>query len=75
MILVAATKALDRMLLWNQYVVPQWGFGKLRTARWNRFDRPDALPKYGISAFPAVWWRDVDKASNTGGTRRTQQGT
>lgn len=72
--LVAATKALDRILLWNNYVVPQWGYGKLRTARWNRFSRPDPLPKYGISAFPAIWWWGVDKTSKTGGKRQTQQG-
>ena len=29
--LVAATKALDRVLLWNNYVVPQWTYGKVRT--------------------------------------------
>ena len=67
--LVAAARALDRILLWNQYVVPQWGYGKLRTARWNRFSRPDPLPKYGISAFPTVWWWDADKAAKTGGKR------
>ena len=27
--LVAATKALDRVLLWNHYVVPQWTYGKV----------------------------------------------
>ena len=50
--LVAATKALDRVLLWNHYVVPQWTYGKVRTARWDRFGRPDPLPKYGASGFP-----------------------
>lgn len=67
--LVAAVRALDRILLWNQYVIPQWGYAKLRTARWNRFSRPDPLPKYGMSAFPAVWWWDADKAGRTGGKR------
>ena len=57
--LVAATKALDRVLLWNHYVVPQWTYGKERTARWDRFGRPDALPKYGVSAFPTIWWWDA----------------
>ncbi len=56
--LVAATKALDRVLLWNHYVVPQWTYGKVRTARWDRFGHPDPLPKYGLSAFPTVWWWD-----------------
>ena len=64
--LVAATKALDRILLWNHYVVPQWIYGKARSARWDRFGRPDPLPKYGMSAFPAIWWWDADKAARTG---------
>jgi microcin C transport system substrate-binding protein len=63
--LVAATKALDRVLLWNHYVVPQWTYGKERTARWDRFGRPDELPKYGASAFPTLWWWDADKAAKT----------
>ena len=55
--LVAASKALDRVLLWNHYVVPQWNFSKVRTARWDRFDRPRRMPKYGQAAFPSLWWR------------------
>jgi microcin C transport system substrate-binding protein len=61
--LVAATRALDRVLLWNDYVVPQWTYGKQRTARWDRFSRPPAMPKYGLSAFPNIWWWDADKAA------------
>jgi microcin C transport system substrate-binding protein len=64
--LVAATKALDRVLLWNHYVVPQWTYGKERSARWDRFGRPEPLPKYGRSAFPTLWWWDADKAAKTG---------
>jgi microcin C transport system substrate-binding protein len=64
--LVAATKALDRVLLWNHYVVPQWTYGKVRSARWDRFSRPDPLPKYGAAAFPDLWWWDADKAAKTG---------
>ena len=45
--LVAATKALDRVLLWNFYVVPQWTYGKVRSARWDRFGRPDACRNTG----------------------------
>jgi len=65
--LVAATKALDRVLLWNHYVVPQWTYGKLRTARWDRFSHPEVLPKYGVGAFPTIWWWDAAKAAKTGG--------
>ncbi len=61
--LVAATKALDRVLLWNFYVVPQWTYQFTRTARWDRFSRPQIMPKYGRSGFPTVWWWDADKAA------------
>jgi microcin C transport system substrate-binding protein len=64
--LVAATKALDRVLLWNNYVVPQWTYGKVRTARWDRFGRPKVLPKYAASGFPTVWWWDAEKAAKVG---------
>ncbi len=63
--LVAAAKALDRVLLWNNYVVPQWSYNKVRTARWDRFSHHDPLPKYGMSAFPNLWWWDADKAAKT----------
>ena len=64
--LVAATKALDRVLLWNHYVVPQFTYDQVRTARWDRFGRPEKLPTYGMSAFPTIWWWDEAKASKTG---------
>jgi microcin C transport system substrate-binding protein len=61
--LVAATQALDRVLLWNFYVVPQWTYPFVRTARWDRFGRPETMPKYGRSAFPTIWWWDKEKAA------------
>ena len=64
--LVAATKALDRVLLWNHFVVPQWNYPKVRTARWDRFGRPSELPKYGLSGFPSLWWFDADRAARNG---------
>jgi microcin C transport system substrate-binding protein len=64
--LTAATRALDRILLWNHYVVPQWAYNKLRTARWDRFGHPKAMPKYGIAAFPTLWWWDKDKVAKAG---------
>ncbi|MBN8969303.1 MAG: ABC transporter substrate-binding protein [Rhizobiales bacterium] len=64
--LVAATRALDRVLLWHNFVVPQWNYPKVRTARWDRFGRPAQMPKYGLSAFPSIWWFDKDKANKIG---------
>jgi microcin C transport system substrate-binding protein len=64
--LVAATHALDRVLLWNHYVVPLFTLDKERTARWDRFSRPEVMPQYGAAAFPAIWWWDAAKAAKTG---------
>lgn len=64
--LVAASKALDRVLLWNHYVVPQWTYGKQRSARWDRFGHPEKLPEYAASAFPTIWWWDAERAAKTG---------
>ncbi len=67
--LVAATKALDRVLLAHDYVVPQWTSLKSRTARWDRYSHPETMPRYGGSAFPTVWWYDEAKAAKTGAPR------
>jgi microcin C transport system substrate-binding protein len=64
--LVAAVRALDRVLLWNHYVVPQWSYSKLRVAHWDRFGHSEPLPKYGISGFPSLWWWDPVKAIRVG---------
>jgi microcin C transport system substrate-binding protein len=64
--LVAATKALDRVLLWNFYVVPQFTSGTVRYARWDRFSHAEPLPKFGISGLPTLWWWDADKAAKIG---------
>jgi microcin C transport system substrate-binding protein len=64
--LVAATRAMDRVLLWNHYVVPQFTHNMQRTARWDRFSRPETLPQYGAAAFPTIWWWDAQKAAATG---------
>jgi microcin C transport system substrate-binding protein len=68
--LTAATRALDRVLLWNHYVVPQWNYPKARTARWDRFGRPEQLPEFGQAAFPAIWWWDATRAAKIPSPRR-----
>lgn len=59
--LVTACKALDRVLIWHHFVVPMWYIGYERTARWDRFGRPEQLPAYN-DGFPSIWWWDEDKA-------------
>lgn len=63
--LVAATRALDRVLLWNFYVVPQFSYPFSRYARWDRFSHAE-LPKYARSGLPSLWWYDADKAAKIG---------
>ncbi|MFG1394223.1 extracellular solute-binding protein [Xanthobacter agilis] len=63
--LVAATHALDRVLLWNEYVIPAWTLNYTRTARWDRFSHPANLPAYSF-AFPDIWWFDAEKAAKIG---------
>jgi microcin C transport system substrate-binding protein len=64
--LVAATKALDRVLLHHNFVVPQFTYGKVRTARWDRYGRPVKMPQYGNAAFPTIWWWDAARAAKAG---------
>ncbi|QKV20666.1 ABC transporter substrate-binding protein [Oricola thermophila] len=60
--LVAATRALDRVLMANQYVIPSYTSRNARIAYWDKFGRPEPLPEYSIG-FPTVWWYDADKAA------------
>jgi len=53
--LVAATRALDRVLLWGFYLVPQWHLPEIWAAYWNKFGIPDEQPAYaGIDI--ESWW-------------------
>jgi microcin C transport system substrate-binding protein len=63
--LVATSRALDRVLLWNFYVVPQFTYGFSRYARWDRFSHAE-LPKYARSGLPSLWWYDAEKAARNG---------
>lgn len=60
--LKATNRALDRVLLWQHYVIPQFYNDAFRIAYWNRFDRPGTLPRYG-TGFPTTWWLDAEKDS------------
>lgn len=58
--LVAATHALDRVLLWNFYVVPQYHRAVVWLAYWNKFGIPAKQPSYrGVDT--DSWWIDLDK--------------
>lgn len=46
--LVAAARALDRILMWNRYMLPLYHDPGQRLARWTRIGRPDTVPVYGL---------------------------
>ncbi len=67
---IAATRALDRVLLWNRYVVLQWHRPSEWIAYWNTFGRPAKLPSQS-PGWLQTWWYDAD-AGKTPGVQRVQ---
>ena len=69
--LINVTRALDRVLLWSHFVVPNWHSNTAYVAYWNRFARPAKAAKYAPVAFD-TWWIDEakDKALQSGGDKK-----
>ncbi|MBO0905754.1 extracellular solute-binding protein [Jiella sonneratiae] len=53
--LVAATHALDRVMLWEYYVVPQWYKAETWLAYWDKFGMTGRHPAYS-TVDPFAWW-------------------
>ncbi len=62
--LIAACRALDRVLLANHYVVPQWYSPHERLAYWRGLAHETPKPLNNLS-FPHLWWRDGPHPSDT----------
>lgn len=58
--LLTLGKALDRVLQWNYYIIPQWHLSKYRVAMWDKFERPDVMPKYDLGQ--DTWWVSQEKS-------------
>ena len=69
--LIVTTRALDRVLLWNHYVIPQWHISAYRTLYWDIFDKPSVRPKYSLGT--NTWWVDADKASTIDQRKKSLQ--
>lgn len=65
--LITAAHALDRVLLWGWYVVPQWHVQELHVAYWNRFGHPSQPVRTGLDF--AAWWVDPALAAATDAAR------
>jgi microcin C transport system substrate-binding protein len=59
--LVAHARALDRVLLFGYYVIPQWHLRTQRILYWDKFSRPAVTPRSGTSI--DYWWFDKSKAA------------
>ncbi|MDJ0684043.1 MAG: extracellular solute-binding protein [Alphaproteobacteria bacterium] len=57
--LITRTRALDRVLLWNHFLVPMYHGETDRLAFWNRFGMPETIPKSGVVT--GAWWIDPEK--------------
>ncbi len=66
--LVTRTRALDRVLLWHWYMIPQWHFSAFRIAYWDVFGMPKTNPKYGLP-IDDTWWIDEAKLKAMQGKR------
>lgn len=53
--LVNHVRALDRILLWNHYVIPMWHYNKWRVAYWSKLERPDPLSDIS-PLISQTWW-------------------
>ena len=65
--LITITKALDRVLLWNYYVIPQWHISSYRVLYWDFFDQPTIKPKYSLGF--DTWWINQNKYSQIQASR------
>lgn len=60
--LTTAARALDRVIMWDYYFVPNWYKGSHSIAYWNQFSRPEVKPRYDRGVID-LWWYDADKAA------------
>lgn len=62
--LITKTRALDRILLWNHYVIPMWHYPKWRIAYWDKITRPDTLSHIS-PLITTTWWATQAEGEET----------
>ncbi|WP_413727979.1 extracellular solute-binding protein [Sodalis sp. RH19] len=61
-------RALDRVLTWNYFMIPQWFSHQTRLAYWDKFAMPAVKPTYALGF--DTWWYDVNRAARLPAERR-----
>ena len=67
--LITISRVLDRVLLWNYYVIPQWHISAYRVLYWDMFDQPKQKPKYSLGF--DTWWVNQNKFNFINSQRST----
>lgn len=57
--LIAHAKALDRVLQFGYYVIPNWHIKTFRVAYWDHLGHPKVSPRYDVGT--STWWAKPDK--------------
>ncbi len=57
--LVTRVRALDRVLQWGHWVIPNWHIASDRLAYWDKFGHPKVTPAQGVQI--DAWWVDPAK--------------
>ena len=70
--LILYSRILDRILLFNYYLIPQFHIDHYRVAYWNKFSRPSVGPKYDLGF--DFWWYDQNKDNNLKKPRIEEEG-
>jgi len=61
--MVTAGRALDRILLWNFFMIPGDHPPGFRSVYWDRFDSPPAYPERRYPSYHLHWWFDAEKSA------------
>ncbi|TCZ60935.1 extracellular solute-binding protein [Roseicella aquatilis] len=69
--LLARTHALDRVLLWHDFMIPNWHSSVFRLAWWDKLGRPPRNPRYALAI--DSWWIDPARAGAMEQARREAQ--
>ncbi|XKE47340.1 extracellular solute-binding protein [Halomonas organivorans] len=65
-----AAQALDRVLRWGFYVIPQWHLDKTRIAVWDKFGWREPFPEYNLDL--DAWWIDPERAAEIEARQRNR---
>jgi microcin C transport system substrate-binding protein len=62
-----AARALDRAVMWQHYLIPQWYKASHHVAYWDIFGRPARKPPYDLGF--DTWWIEPEKMQRINATR------